>query len=382
MRNKPGSMGIYVHIPFCLHKCYYCDFYSLPLINPKLYEEYTRCLILELSRRTSEFPFPFTSIYFGGGTPSLMEFGQIARIIEAIYKNYQPASEVEVSIEVNPATVTRQDLIEYRRAGINRLSIGIQSFADEELKLLGRMHNAGQAIECLEWAGQTGYDNINVDLIYGLPGQSQDDWLSNLRKAAIYYPQHVSAYLLQLEPTTPLALKIAAGELTALDDGTESDFYYLTRDFLHNQGYQHYEISNFALAGYQCRHNLIYWNVGSYLGIGVGAVSFDGRQRSLNSPPLEAYMSSIFDEDLNRRSVLEILDSGQKMAEAVVMGLRLTKGINRDEFKRRFGVDLLVGYKRIIDNFQSQGLLKVDSNIYLTPRAYFISNQVLSQFVS
>lgn len=382
MTNNLESMGIYIHVPFCLHKCSYCDFYSLPGINPELYERYIDCLTLEISRSTCEFRSPFRSIYFGGGTPSLLDSIQLERLIAAIYRCFQPDREPEVTIEVNPATVTRQTLREYRQMGINRLSIGVQSFADAELRILGRLHNAEQAVECLDWASQAGFENVNIDLIYGLPGQSQEAWLSNLRRAGSLHPQHISAYLLQLDPATPLAHQIAAGELSLPDDETQSELYYLTRDFLQERGYRQYEISNFAIPGYECDHNLIYWKVGTYLGIGVGAVSFDGRQRTLNSPPLEAYMDSILAGDLTYRQILETMDFKQKMAEAVVMGLRLTQGINREDFQKRFGVDLLTYFEKIIRRCQAQGLLEVDNNIYLSSRAYFISNQVLCQFMS
>ncbi len=382
MTNSPATMGIYIHIPFCRRKCSYCDFYSLPMIDPHMFDKYSSCLAQELSRRGHEYRLPFASIYLGGGTPSLLEPSHIARIIDAVHQYCQPADDLEITIEVNPATVNRQKLENLRLAGINRLSIGVQSFVDRELIILGRMHDSSQARQCIDWAYQAGFTNVNVDLIYGTPGQQLSDWLANLTQAADSGAQHISAYLLQLEPNVPLAYDIQAGCLAMLTDEEESDLYYIGRDLLLNLGFEHYELSNYAYPGRHCRHNLAYWRVRPYLGIGVGAVSFDGRQRILNLPPLQDYMAALTHKALPPTKILETIDARQACNEAFIMGLRLTAGIDRIQYQDRFGVDPLEAYQTTIDRFESQGLLIVDDRrIALSPPAYFISNAILSDFM-
>lgn len=383
MISNSEPMGIYIHIPFCLHKCDYCDFYSLPWADKDILEKYTHSVINELHLRQLESNRPFASIYLGGGTPSLLSPGQIERILEAIYKYYRPYEKPEISMEVNPATVNLQDMRDLRRVGVNRLSIGVQSFSDIELNILGRIHSGHEASLILSNVRKAGFDNFNIDLIYGLPGQTIRAWQANLNQAVDFDPEHISAYLLQLEPTTPMARKINEGTLSLLDDELESDLYYFTLEFLQEKDYGHYEISNFATVDRQCRHNMLYWRGCNYLGIGAGAVSFDGIQRTLNQPPLEKYIEDLLTSRPPARKILESMDSRQKVVDAIIMGLRLTDGINIEEFKQRFEIDILKEYGKTISNCQMQGLLeRVKDSIYLTKKAYFLSNQVFSQFIS
>lgn len=376
-------MGIYIHIPFCLHKCDYCDFYSVPVTKLSWLEDYTGSVINELKIRKNEMCTPFTTIYLGGGTPSLLSPPQIERILEAVFTHYQPQGEPEISMEVNPATVNLTKLKALRAAGINRISIGVQSFSDGDLKTLGRIHNGREASVVLSDVSKAGFDNFNIDLIYGLPGQTLAAWRENLDLAMNFNPQHISAYLLQLDPSTPLAKKIEDGILCMLDDDLEASLYYATLDYLQGQGYRHYEISNFARPNGECQHNLLYWHSRPYLGIGSGAVSFDGIQRSINQPLVESYLEALLENHLPPTKILENMDSGQRLSDAIIMGLRLTEGINRADFQQRFGIDILKNYQDIISNCQSQGILELkDDRIYLTKRAYFLSNQVLSQFIS
>jgi len=375
-------MGIYIHFPFCRKKCSYCDFYSLPITAPGVLNQYTDCLERELTLRTSECDLPLASIYLGGGTPSLLPPQDIERVIAAINRYYPPSGEREVTIEVNPATVDRQKLADLQRAGVNRLSIGVQSFVDRELTILGRVHDSRQGRQCIDWAQQAGFTNVNLDLIYGIPGQRRSDWLATLTRAMDCGPQHISAYLLQLEPDVPLAREIATGQQAMLTDDQEADLYYEGRALLLSRGYQHYELSNFAHPGFQCRHNLTYWRGGRYLGVGAGAVSFGGRQRHLNSPPLEDYMAALLNSTPPPRQLLETLTAEQERAEAVIIGLRLTQGIDREEYCSRFGADALGPFQDAVNRLAAQGLLVVDDRrIALSPRAYFISNVVFREFV-
>lgn len=375
-------MGIYLHIPFCLRKCSYCDFYSVPRADTELLDRYTSCLVQELTLRAAEWRLPVASIYFGGGTPSLLAPQHIEKILAVIYELYRPEDAAEITVEVNPATISRPGLEDLRQAGVNRLSIGVQSFIDRELNILGRIHDSQQAGQCLNWSHQAGFANVNVDLIYGIPGQNWDDWRTNLNQAMDYAPQHISTYLLQLEAGVPLARRVAAGTLAMLTDEEEADLYYRGRDCLLEAGYVHYELSNYARKGWQCRHNIGYWGVGAYLGVGVGAVSFDGRQRRLNSPPLEEYLTALSGAARPHQQILETMGHREQLAEAMVMGLRQVAGIDRSTLCRRFGADAWADYQTTIDRLVSRDLLVVnDDRVYLSPRAYFISNAVLSEFL-
>ncbi len=382
MINSLEPMGIYIHIPFCLSKCAYCDFYSQSGADQDTLENYTRSVINELQMCREKSNQPFATVYLGGGTPSLLSPAQIERILTAVYKYYQPWGHPEISMEINPATVNGQEMKALRGLGVNRLSIGIQSFADAELKILGRIHNGSEASAILGDVRQAGFDNFNIDLIYGIPGQTESAWLANLHQALRFEPPHISAYLLQLEPTTPLAHKIDVGLFSLLDDESEAALYYLTREFMQENGYEHYEISNFARTGHQCRHNKIYWQGYNYLGAGAGAVSFDGRQRLLNSPSVEKYIAAGMGSEPIGTQVLETMSPEQRVVDAIIMGLRLTAGISRGDFKRRFHIDILQEYQDIISQCQEQGLIELaDDHVLLTPKAYFLSNQVFSQFI-
>ena len=383
MINSSAPIGIYIHIPFCLSKCYYCDFYSLPLLDPLILEKYTYSIVNELKLRKAEIDSPFASIYLGGGTPSLLRPKQVEKILESVFAHYRPYGEPEISMEVNPATVNLQDLRDLRSVGVNRLSIGVQSFSDAELKTLGRIHGSLEASAILSDVNKAGFDNFNIDLIYGLPHQTLSGWQDNLRLAVGFNPQHISAYLLQLDESTPLARQIKEGTISLLDDELEASMYYGTLDYLEAQGYLHYEISNFARPNYECCHNQLYWQCREYLGVGAGAVSFNRGRRTLNEPPVKSYIEELLADRPASIKVLEDMDYHQKIADAIIMGLRLTKGINREEFHQRFGIDILDDYQDIIETCRMQGLLEFKNDyIYLTKKAYFLSNQVLNKFIA
>jgi len=382
-KNNSEAIGIYIHIPFCLHKCDYCDFYSLPLNEPDLLENYARSVMAELQQRAAEICRPVATVYLGGGTPSLLSASQAENILAAIFANYQTCNDMEISMEANPATVTLRGLQELRAAGINRLSVGVQSFTDADLKLLGRVHGGREAMETLDDVRRAGFDNYNLDLIYGIPEQTLAAWQENLNLAMRFDPQHISAYLLQLDESAPMAARVRNGMIKMLDDELEADMYYTTLDYLQEHGYEHYEISNFARPGYQCRHNLLYWQGREYLGIGSGAVSYLNMQRTLNRPDLSRYMEAMMADRPPSKEILECMNRRQQMADAIMVGLRLTGGIGREDFMHRFDCDILVEYRDIIENLKAQGMLEMkNGRIYLAKRAYFLSNQVLRQFVA
>lgn len=383
MINRDRSAGIYIHVPFCVQKCSYCDFYSLPLRDKTYMERYTMGLIREIEAQAAGWSGrEFSSIYIGGGTPSLLFPEQIDRILRSLYAHLKILPQPEISMEANPATLSLSNLQELRSAGINRLSLGVQSFLDEELKILGRIHGATEVMEAVADLVKAGISNYNLDLIYGIPGQSQENWKYNLQMAVSCQPQHISTYLLQLDPSTPMAKQIEQGRLKALEEDLEADMYYTGVDYLRSQGYQHYEISNFSRPGYACHHNLIYWQACEYLGLGPGAVSYRDGQRWLNIAQLEDYLDDDHQGRANNVEVLETMTHHDQFVDAVILGLRMTAGISRGEFRQRFGIDFHQEYHAIIEKFSRDGILIVDQDrIYLSRRGYFLSNQLMAQLL-
>lgn len=377
--------GIYIHIPFCLAKCHYCDFYSVPLSVNDWLEDYTWGLAAEIKQRASFYDGqPIETIYFGGGTPSLLSPEQISRVLNQIYRNFPVLKGAEITMEANPLTVNRSSLQNYLRAGVNRLSLGVQSFNDQELQMLGRLHKASHSQEAIVAAREAGFQNINLDLIYGFPGQTIDNWLSSLSTALKAGPEHLSLYLLQLEPDTLLGRKIEKKELELLDEELELAMYELGRQALKNAGYEHYEISNFARPGWECRHNLLYWNSCEYIGVGAGAVSFINHVRHKNTNQLKQYLeAAAFGRDLFwQGEVLEKMDKRQRWIDAVLLGLRTRRGLSLDAFQRRFGIDLLHEYETLITSLIEGGFMEIAAgHLRLTPSAYFVSNQVLCRFM-
>ena len=294
------------------------------------------------------------------------------------------SSDIEITIEANPATVNEKYLQECRQAGVNRLSLGVQSFIDRELCLLGRLHSTQDSKEAIRAARAAGFTNLNLDLIYGIPGQTTDDWTANLCQAMAAAPEHLSLYLLQLEPHTPMGRWVDEGKLFMLEEEQEYQLYQISREFLSHHGYQQYEISNFARPGKECRHNLHYWHSAEYIGLGAGAVSFINRIRQQNAQ-LDSYLQTSDDYQPNfwQGEILESMSERQRWIDAVVMGLRTTQGINMDDFKRRFGVDLHQEYAQVINELMAGGFIIIkDGYLRLAPSAYFISNQVLCRFMA
>lgn len=380
--NKQAA-GIYIHIPFCLRKCSYCDFYSVPVPQKDLLETYTNGLIGEIKAQAPCWQNrEFTTVYLGGGTPSLLAPAQINRILSAVFSNYNVLAEPEISMEANPAAISPAAIKELKQAGINRISLGVQSFQENELKILGRIHGTQEVWETVAALEQAGISNYNIDLIYGIPGQSLPTWINNLGMAVKCHPQHISTYLLQLDPATPLARQIKQGSMSEADEDLEARMYYDCIDYLHDEGYQHYEISNFCRPDYACQHNLIYWQAQEYLGLGAGAVSYRDGQRMMNSPDLKTYLADIEGGQRPAVEMLETMSVRERFLDSIILGLRLTEGISQEELFLRFGIDIKREYHAIIEKLVRQGLLHVEADrIVLTRNGYFLSNQVLCQFV-
>ncbi|MDD3268917.1 MAG: radical SAM family heme chaperone HemW [Syntrophomonadaceae bacterium] len=378
------SRGMYIHIPFCLKKCSYCDFYSRPLLQREWLERYTDALLIEIEQQAEEIrPSHIASIYMGGGTPSLLSAEQLSRIIGAVKKSFILGDNAEISIEANPATLELSWLEHIINAGVNRLSIGVQSFSDQELKILGRVHNSKEIKESIELLHKAGLKNFNIDMIYGIPGQTMDDWQNNLQEAVECRPQHISAYLLQPGTNTPMTIDIEQGRLTLLDDDLEAAMYYRTLEFLEEQGFEHYEISNFCLSGSECRHNINYWQAGEYIGIGAGAVSHINHRRYINLADWAEYIKCLVNNQRFQVEELENMSAREVLADAMITGLRMCGGINLKKYEHRFNVHITHEYSGIIESGISKGLLKMgNGQLSLTKKGYFLSNEVLCQFIT
>jgi oxygen-independent coproporphyrinogen III oxidase len=330
----PG--GIYVHVPFCRRKCPYCDFYSIADLS--LMPAYLQALELEI-RRSRPGRLVCDSIYIGGGTPSLLSAAQVGRILAALFAYIRFQEPVEITLEANPGTVGPQELAGFRAAGINRLNIGVQSFQDENLGRLGRIHTADDARRVLAQARAAGFDNLGIDLIYGLPGQGPEEWRQELAEAVRFGLEHIACYMLTLEPGTPLAEAHRAGRFHPAPEERAAELFLATADYLTGQGYRHYEVSNFARTGaHLSRHNGKYWSCRPYLGFGPAAHSCMPPQRFWNHRSLKRYLADLA-AGKSPRAGREELTAAQQMTEFIMLGLRTAEGVDVAEFRKRFGVD-------------------------------------------
>ncbi|MDD4924338.1 MAG: radical SAM family heme chaperone HemW [Dehalococcoidales bacterium] len=372
-------MAIYIHVPFCRRKCKYCSFISFDSRTNDI-PGYIDLLKKELELRSVDCNID--TVYFGGGTPSLLTAEQLNGILSVIGKKYRMADNAEITIEANPGTVDFKYLADIKTAGINRLSIGIQSFNDDELTMLGRIHTRKEAVNAIEDAREAGVDNLNIDLIYGLPGQSIDDWKENLLTAIGFNPGHLSLYALTLEPEESLFKEIESGKLPDISAGTAASQYELAEELLQKHGYVHYEISNWAQPGRECRHNLVYWQGSEYLGIGVAAHSYIGKRRSSNTEDLDKYINALSHNVLPPQDVDEIIIPELEIAESIILGLRLYSGISIKDFEKRFGIDIMKRFGRQIEELINFDLIENDKTVIrLTPRGRLLGNEVFWRFL-
>ena len=317
--------GIYIHIPFCKSRCRYCDFYSTTFLD--LREEYTEALVIEAELRKHYLGTePVSTIYFGGGTPSLLSASQIELILRKIHSLYKVEDEAEITLEANPGDLTKEYLRELRDTGINRLSIGIQSFDNNNLRLIGRRHTAEEAKEAVRMAQEAGFGNISIDLIYGIPGQTTEQWEEELRQAIQLDVQHISTYCLTYEDGTKMTQMLQNGDIIAVDDDTENRMYAILVNTLKDNGFEQYEVSNFAKVGYYSHHNSAYWDDTPYMGLGAAAHSYDGRTRQWNISDIKEYIRQVQTKDLQPEK--EVLTERDKYNECVMLSLRTAKGID------------------------------------------------------
>ncbi len=376
--------GIYLHIPFCVRKCAYCDFVSFP--EGSVPEAYVEALLteLELVARGGDYPAAFDSVFFGGGTPSLLSGGQMQRIMNALTSHFDIRADAECSMECNPGTTTPEKLAAYRAAGINRLSIGLQSTHDALLQSIGRIHSFDQFLDTLKHARAAGFANINVDLMHGLPNQTVEQYLDSLKTVCDLGVQHISAYSLILEEHTPLYSRVESGAVARPDEDLVADMQDAGIDYLEQRGYHRYEISNFALDGFACRHNLNYWNNGEYLGFGIAAHAAVRQKRwtrFANVNTIEEYYRLLA---RNKRPLAETirLTPRDEMFECVMLGLRLVRGVDRAAFLSRFGLDVAQAYPAAMELLRLRGwVIETEGFIALNRKGLDLQNEALGFFM-
>lgn len=388
------SAGLYLHIPFCVRKCSYCDFLSFSATE-EVREQYGKQLMQEIKERSFLLKDrSVDTVFLGGGTPSLFDGAQMERIMKTVSEFYNIEKNAEITMEMNPGTVDEEKLVSYKKSGINRISFGVQSMQEKELKLLGRIHKVKEFQNNYSLARKVGFDNINLDLMLALPNQTMRDVEYNLKEAVRLKPEHLSCYGLIIEEGTPFfkkyeeqELRRQAGEEQAGDDlpgeSLEREMYQWTYEFLAKEGYGQYEISNYSQAGYECRHNLKYWDRGEYLGLGLGASSFLENRRFSNVTDMKEYLSL----DMIRQQELlvteeEVIDTKEAMEEFMFLGLRKTAGVSKRDFAENFGVEYRQVYQEVHEKMVALGLLQeVGDRVCLTRQGIDVSNYVMSEFL-
>lgn len=381
------NLELYIHVPFCMKKCEYCDFLSFPA-DAKTQEEYFGALLRDVKYYGQNMieDYQVSTIYIGGGTPSWMDESLIQSLMYSVYKYFDVAEDAEVSIECNPGTLTSRKLLIYKQSRINRLSIGLQSTDNEELKILGRIHTYEQFLKSYESARVAGFDNINIDIMSGLPYQTTDKFLDTLYKVIRLRPDHVSAYSLIIEKNTPF-YSMYKFDMVKQEAGMKPDIlphedevyrmYKATQQILGENGYQQYEISNFAKKGYECRHNIGYWTRTNYLGLGLGAASLIENVRCTNTRDVYKYISG--SENIIETTPIE---RKEQMEEFMFLGLRMNKGVSRYDFEHEFGIQIEAIYKEQIDELRREALMDAKAGyIFLTDKGQDLSNYCMAKFL-
>lgn len=376
---------LYIHIPFCVRKCRYCDFLSMPA-EEYIQELYIRQLIEEISVQSQFYTdYVVSTIFFGGGTPSILKSVHITNLMSAIYAHWKVEANAEISLEANPGTLSQERLMNYRTAGINRLSIGLQSSNNSELKVLGRIHTFETFLESYETARNAGFENINIDLISGIPGQTLNSWKNTVKRVAMLKPEHISAYSLIIEEGTEFHDLYSSKEGKKLlpDEETDRAMYHETSKILSTYGYGKYEISNYAREGYACRHNIGYWTGEEYLGLGLGASSYTMGRRFHVENDLDNYLHIDMHQDITPlyEDIQELTDK-DKISEFMILGLRMTRGVSSAEFAERFNRNMMDMFYYEFDKHVRHGLLEiVPPYVRLTDKGMDLANVVMQDFI-
>ncbi len=390
--TKKKELEIYIHIPFCVRKCAYCDFLS-GSAAPEEQKAYVQALIKEIRAAACyRSRYEVTTIFFGGGTPSLLAGEQLDEIMRTIKESFPIREDAEITMEMNPGTANREKLKAYRQAGINRLSIGLQSANNQELKILGRIHTFETFLETYQMAREEGFDNINVDLMSALPGQTETSYEETVQKVLTLAPEHISSYSLIIEEGTPFFEWYGKGETGNMpelpDEDTERCMYRRTKELLEEAGYYRYEVSNYALPGKECRHNIGYWERKDYLGFGIGAASLLEENRFSNVRDRSVYVQALEQYEGEEvfaaiRTEKEVLSKEDQMSETMILGLRMMKGIAKDEFHKRFGKAMDEVYGDVLKKYIDWNLLELtqDNRVRFTEQGISVSNIVLADFL-
>lgn len=373
------KIGVYIHIPFCKQKCYYCDFISFPNIE-RMQEKYVQALLKEIENFIKENQeLKIETIYIGGGTPSYID----SKYIEKILSLFNKKNLIESTIEVNPGTVNKEKLEAYKKAGINRLSIGLQSTSNRLLKQIGRIHKFEDFLNAYNLAKNIGFNNINVDLMIGLPNQNIADIKKSLEEVVKLNPTHISVYSLIIEENTPIAQMVEKGELNLPDEEEERNMYWYVKNFLELQGYNHYEISNFSKKGYESKHNLDCWEQKEYVGFGLAAHSYINKIRYSNTEDLEKYIKNCEESRFNENKIIqEKQNHFTQEQEYMLLGLRKIDGVSIQNFKNKFGENPIFVFRNELNKLVEEKLLKVtEDNIMLTNKGLDLANLVWEEFV-
>lgn len=378
MKNK---IGLYVHIPFCVRKCNYCDFLSAPATDAAM-QDYCECLCREMAIWGENFPketWEADTIFVGGGTPSILSMENSSYLMENLYKHFPICEDAEISWECNPATVTMDKLLQYRKLGINRLSIGMQSTIDKELQNLGRLHSYDDFVKTYTMAREAGFENINIDIMAAIPEQTEESYGLTLQRVLQHNPEHISSYSLIIEEGTPFYEKYR--HEPPVDEDTDRRLYEKTAEKLDKNGYARYEISNYAKPGFACKHNLKYWRGNEYIGLGLGASSYFEGKRFSNERDLKIY-KSVLQKGEKPIAETETLTERDKMAEFMYLGLRCMEGVSEEQFCQQFQTPLQDVYGDVIDKYEKQGLLiRKNGWIMLTNQGIDVSNMVFADFL-
>ena len=375
------DLGLYIHIPFCARKCEYCDFLSWSAGEEER-EQYVEALLLEIeSYREFAKGYRVSTVFIGGGTPSVLLPKQMERILQKVYEVFELEKRPEITIEINPGTVNEEKLQCYKENGVNRLSMGLQSVNNEKLRLLGRIHTYQDFVGSYELARKVGFDNISLDLISSIPGQTLQDWKKELETATAQKPEHISVYQLIIEEGTPFYEKYAEHPELLPDEEISREIYLWTGKFLKEAGYEQYEISNYTKPGKESRHNLKYWERGDYLGLGLGAASMVRNIRMSNTKDMKTYLERCTQPKTMREDV-QFLEEPRQMEEFMFLGLRKTRGVSKKEFRRTFGREMDMVYEKALHKCLENGmLLEHKDRIFLSEEGTLLSNMVLSEFL-
>lgn len=378
-----SSLGLYLHVPFCVRKCRYCDFLSVGCNDSKVLSEYAQVLIQEIRIRARQWPFrEVDTVYIGGGTPSLLSPWDMGKIMDALRDNFNIRKDAEITIEGNPATLSDEKMERYLRKGINRLSLGVQSFDNEVLRYLGRVHDKNDAFTSFQRAKRAGFTNINMDVMFAIPGQSMKMWTDTVRQCIFLKPSHISLYSLQIEEGTEFYEMYKSGRMEAVPEILDREMYHKALAMMKEAGYEHYEISNAAMPGCESRHNLKYWSYAEYLGLGLGASSFIEGSRFKNTSRMHEYLTAIRENTapVDRESI-EHYSQREEMGIFVFTGLRKAEGFRLEHFHHVFRKEFFDVYDPDILKKYKGLLICADGRLYLSDHGMDVSNRIMAEFV-